>query len=200
MSILTEKLPDSITAGDISVKIHTDFRLYIKAMSMLKSKKKTSFVEIINMLITEPYKLNKNNINECVAGLMEFISHSKANTNADRNAKKTAECFDFEYDAERIYSAFFQQYNIDLSKCNMHWWTFKALFDGLSEDTQFVKVMQYRTMDISKIKDKEQKEFYRKKKELYRIPVDKSVSKEDEELIKILSGDGNMSKFLGGDE
>lgn len=39
--------------------------------------------------------------------------------------------FDYEQDAQEIYSAFWQTYQIDLFNVKMHWWQFSALFDGL---------------------------------------------------------------------
>ena len=34
----------------------------------------------------------------------------------------------------------------------LHWWKFKAMFKSLKEDTEIVKIMRYRSMDLSKIK------------------------------------------------
>ena len=194
MNILTEKLPEHINVSGTPVKIHTDFRLYIKAMGLLGAGNRSQLAEVLDMLIAEPEKVNKANINECITALMEFIEHSKVKT--EGTGKSATKCFDFEYDAERIYAAFLQQYNIDLSVCDMHWWMFKALFDGLSEETQLVKVMQYRAMDLTKIKDKEQKEFYRKKKEYYKIPLPEHIAKKRNEIAEILANGGNISEFL----
>lgn len=51
------------------------------------------------------------------------------------NSKKIArkesikEIYSFEYDSEYIFSAFLDQYNIDLNSIDyLHWWKFKALF------------------------------------------------------------------------
>ncbi len=85
--------------------------------------------------------------------------------------------YDFECDDGMIYAAFLQQYRVDLSKCDMHWKEFKALFDNLSDDTQFIKVVQYRNVELSKIKDKEQKAFYRRMKQIYALP-DKRTQEE----------------------
>ena len=64
-----------------------------------------------------------------------------------------------------------QQYGIDLQDIEyLHWWKFKALFNGLAENTQFVKIMGYRAMDISKIKDKKEKKRYRELQRLYALP------------------------------
>lgn len=73
-----------------------------------------------------------------------------------------------------------QQYNIDLNKIKyMHWWKFKALFEGLNENTQIVKIMGYRAMDITKIKDKEEKARYKKLKRMYQLPDMRSIEQKE---------------------
>lgn len=52
--------------------------------------------------------------------------------------------YSWEYDDEYIFSAFFEQYGIDLNRDNLHWWKFKALLKGLNNNTEFVKIMGYR--------------------------------------------------------
>ena len=63
------------------------------------------------------------------------------------------------------------QYKIDLNSIKyLHWWKFKALFKSLNEKTQFVKIMGYRAMNLSKIKDKEMKSNYKRMQKLYALP------------------------------
>lgn len=47
-------------------------------------------------------------------------------------------------DSQEIYASFYQTYNIDLTKCNLHWYIFCALFSGLPEDTPIKKLMELR--------------------------------------------------------
>ena len=64
-----------------------------------------------------------------------------------------------------------QQYKIDLQDIKyLHWWKFKAMFDGLNENTKMAEIMSYRAMDISKIKDKEEKKRYKNLQEAYSLP------------------------------
>lgn len=54
--------------------------------------------------------------------------------------------FDYEVDADLIYSAFWDCYGINLLKEKLHWYEFNALFDGL-HDTKFNQVMGIRSYD-----------------------------------------------------
>ena len=39
----------------------------------------------------------------------------------------------------------------------MHWWEFRMLFDGLSDNTEIKKRMLYRGIDLSTIKDADER-------------------------------------------
>lgn len=70
-----------------------------------------------------------------------------------------------------IYSAFIETYQMDLQEIDyLHWWKFKAMFNSLNKDTKIVEIMGYRAIDLSKIKDKEEKARYRKLKKIYKLP------------------------------
>ena len=36
-------------------------------------------------------------------------------------------------------------FNIDLTKDKVHWWKFKAIMNSLPENTEFVKIIRYRS-------------------------------------------------------
>ena len=64
-----------------------------------------------------------------------------------------------------------EQYKIDLNNIKyLHWWKFKALFNSLNKNTHFVEIMGYRAMDLSKIKDKEEKKRYKRLQKIYALP------------------------------
>lgn len=58
--------------------------------------------------------------------------------------------FDFAQDAEYIYASFMHTYQIDLFEMQgkLHWKKFKALLNGLSEDSIFSRVVGIRTAEL----------------------------------------------------
>ena len=89
----------------------------------------------------------------------------------DAIVERNKQIYSYEFDDDKIYSAFMEQYNIDLQDIKyLHWWKFKALFNALSENTQFVKIMGYRAMNVNEIKDKKMKKQYRKLQKMYALP------------------------------
>lgn len=182
MSILTEQAPHSVLVDGIACPIATDFKVWLR-FSELIGKDMPEFEKMAQALKlafgdTLPPKLDG-----AIKAMMDFYGHTgtqDANTEREKILQKSY--FDFEYDAELIYSAFLQQYKIDLCSADMHWWKFKALLTGLSEDTHFIKVVQYRSMDVSKIKDKEQKKFYLSMKKQYKLPDKRSEEQKEKQL------------------
>jgi hypothetical protein len=63
-----------------------------------------------------------------------------------RPFEKEKVVFDFEQDGRLIYASFWQEYKINLIDVKMHWYVFKALFDGLGEETVLRRVIEFRKM------------------------------------------------------
>lgn len=68
----------------------------------------------------------------------------------DENKGNSKRLFDFEQDAEHIYSSFLMDYGIDLreQRGKLLWKDFLALFKGLSEKTKMREIMSIRSRDI----------------------------------------------------
>lgn len=180
MSILTEKLPDYIEVNNKKYPINSDFRHWIKVTGIVFGND-SEFKKLANVFCEVFSELPDAPAGEILSAVMSFYSPPQK-INATENNKAGKRQYDFDYDAELIYSAFLQQYGIDLSCVKMHWWQFKALFDGLNDSTQFIKVVGYRSIKLSDIKDKEQKKYYRKMKQLYKLP-DTRTQEEKEQAM-----------------
>ena len=139
------------------------------------------------------------NIKKAIEQMLWFYRCGKDVSSSKGNGKSkgVTQIYSFEYDDDYIYSAFLDQYNIDLQDIEyLHWWKFKAMFKALKDDNMIVKIMGYRSMDLSKVKDKEQKAYYRRMQKLYEIPISKDEqNKLDDITIALLSGE-DLSKVL----
>lgn len=110
---------------------------------------------------------------------------------------KTQRIYSFDYDDSYIYAAFLEQYKIDLVDTrNLHWWKFKALFHGLDAECEFRKIMGYRAMVITREMSKEQKQFYKEMKEIYRIPLARDEDEKANVIQEALLNGGDLSNVL----
>lgn len=170
VSILTEKPPEYLIISEKKHPIRTDFKIWLKVSELMAKNTADALAEMFALIFYEM----PDNLYKAVGEITEFYKHSEKKCSKKKKNIPSKRDFDYDYDSELIFAAFWQQYKIDLCESNMHWWKFKALFNCLSEDTQFIKVVQYRNMELSQIKDKDQKAFYRKMKALYRLPDNRS--------------------------
>ena len=170
-NLLTNKLPQHTDSG---LRIRTDFRESIKFELLMQDRDiedERKVKMILNLYYYRPEQIT--NIKQALEEVVWFYTggDKKENTNINNNSNNKKQIYSYEFDAEYIYSAFMQQYKIDLNSIRyLHWWKFRALFTNLNEDVLFSKIMQYRAIDLSSIKDKGMTKFYKKMKRLYALP------------------------------
>lgn len=170
-NLLINKLPQHTDSG---MRIRTDFRESIK-FELLMQDRSISDDKKIRMILNL-YYYRAEQIIDVKKALKEIVwfyaggdkKEIRNNTGKELNKKQI---YSYEFDAEYIYSAFMQQYRIDLNSVEyLHWWKFRALFANLNENVFFSQIMKYRAIELSKIKDKEMKKFYKKMKKIYALP------------------------------
>lgn len=173
-NILLDRLPQYTKKG---LKIRTDFRESIKFELLMQDNKIDEKNKIIQALKLYYYDISKiTDIKQAINDILWFYACGKQKINVDNNKNENKnndikQIYSYEFDDEYIYSAFMEQYKIDLNSVKyLHWWKFKALMNSLNENTQFVKIMGYRSIDLSKIKDKHIKLNYKKLKKQYALP------------------------------
>ena len=171
-NLLLDKLPQFTSSG---LKIRTDFRESIKFELLMQDKNIKKEDKIVLALKLYYYDVSKvKDIKKAINDILWFYrcgEEIKEETGQENNEEKIKQIYSYEFDDKYIYSAFLEQYNIDLNSIKyLHWWKFKALFNGLNEKTKIVKIMGYRAMNISKIKNKEMKKHYEEMKKIYALP------------------------------
>ena len=189
-NILLDRLPQFTNNG---LRIRTDFRESIKFELLMQDKNKNEKDKIMQALKLYYYDLDKiKDIKQAIDGLLWFYRSGKdiiiQENNNEEKEEKTKQIYSYEFDDEYIYSAFMEQYKIDLNSIKyLHWWKFKALFNSLNENTQFVKIMGYRAMNLAKIKDKDMKANYKRLQKTYTLPDLRSeVEKESDFANELL--------------
>lgn len=176
-----DKLPYFVEINNKKYKINVDFRVIISIEDKIKSKE--SDEEIIEYTLSNFYSFFENIepsselYNKMLEKFLWFYKCGKEDYHtATKGKTKQDEIFSYKYDEDLIYSAFMQQYNIDLFNIKqLHWWKFKALLDSLNDETQFVKVKSYRAYTGN---DKQMQEL----KQYWKLPQNEG---EKERLQKI---------------
>lgn len=199
-NILIDFLPKTVFIDDLEYEINSNFRESILFELMMQDKSFTD-EEKIYQALSIYYPEIPGNLDGAIKEMLSFYKCGKEEEyeNTDSNASKSSstKIYDFDYDADYIYSAFLSQYNIDLQDIEyLHWWKFKAMFNGLNSDNKIVEIMGYRSIKLNTIKDDEQRKHYRKLQRLYRLPINtnKNEYEKQNELNKALIS-GDVSKL-----
>lgn len=188
MNILIDLVPTSVNIDNKKYEINSDFRTSI-LFEMLMQDNSVSDEDKIFRALQLYYPAIPENINEAIEKMLWFYRCDKdiRKSKGNGKGKSVTQIYSFEHDDAYIYAAFMDQYSIDLQDIEyLHWWKFKAMFKSLKEDNEIVKIMGYRSMDLSKIKDKEQKSYYKRMKDLYEIPISKDEDRKLKEIEEAL--------------
>lgn len=216
-----DKPPKQVEVDGKLYKINSDFRTSIQFEILMQKKelteKQKEFANELCLLDKEMdretaellakykdglelyYPEIPNDINGAINAMLWFYECGKENIDKKKSKKSGSgkKIYDYNYDADYIYAAFFEQYHIDLAEQELHWWKFSALFSALSEDCMISKIITYRVID-TKGMEKEQKAFYNRMKRLYQLPED--ISEEERErqdkITQALLGDGDLTEIL----
>lgn len=187
MNILIDYLPTSFVINNKTYEFNSGFRESIIFTLMMQDDSLTDEEKILGALKLY-YPIIPQNTEKALEKIYWF--YSKGNVEEDnkkvkqgkrifkRNNKKA---YDFEVDSDLIFTAFMSQYNINLNRENLHWWEFMALFNSLNDDNEIVKIMNYRTIDLTSIEDKKERKMYADLQKYYSL--ENRISKEEQELL-----------------
>lgn len=167
MNFFYEAFPDTIEIHGEDVAIITDFREYIRLLDMLKCNELNAYQK---RAILGDYFLDEITVDDdAIDALTEFVvmdldskdkdsDEDDLDENNSEHSGSKKNLFSYEIDYPFILSGFLRDYGIDLNTVDyLHWWKFRMLFDGLSEDTEIKQRIMYRGIDLSDIKDKDER-------------------------------------------
>ena len=191
MNLLLDNL-DKIVKGKIKEDFNTNFRNSILFELIMQESDLSNEAKVYQALkIYYPNLKQITDINKAVDNILWFYKcgkEDKKETSQKENKEGNKRIYSYEFDNELIYSAFKDQYGIDLQDIEyLHWWKFKAMFDALKDDNKIVEIMGYRAMNINKIKDKEMKKHYKKMQKLYALPDMRSEEEKENDFAEAFS-------------
>lgn len=178
MNLFYEDYPTSIMVDGEEIPIVTDFRSYVQLFDMLKDSEMNSNEKF--MTLRQYFKMTPPNFSHAIDALVDFMTMEElpkcgmqGSEETENDDAKKKELYSFSIDYPFIFSAFLQEHGINIRTIPyMHWWEFRMLFDGLSDDTEIKKRIMYRNIDLNEIKDKEERKRIEKIQRQIRLPGD----------------------------
>lgn len=160
LQLTADELPVSVDIADHSYPISVDFRDWIRVDLILKDPEipEATKLPIICQFIGPELLMTQEPPEDLWAGIFSFYTCNRPYKEPPVTGTNDRTAYRFDKDWWLLYAAFRQQYGINLLTARLHWFEFRALMDGLTEDTQFIQVVQIRTRDTSKLKGEEKRQ------------------------------------------
>lgn len=181
---------DKVVKDRIKIDFDTNFRIGIAFELMMQNHKYSIQAKTYQALKLFYPEMNKiKDTKKVIDDIVWFYScgRSEEKTSQKNRKGKNKQIYSYEFDNDLIYSAFKNQYNVDLEEIEyLHWWKFRAMFNGLKSDNRIVEIMGYRAMELSKIKDKDMKKHYKQLQEEYKLPDMRSEEEKEEDFAEAL--------------
>ena len=203
MNLLIDEVPTTVIIDDVEFEINSDFRISMMFELLINDPELSERERLYQALILY-YPIIPSNLEAAVDKIMWFYKCGKEeqeennNTNKSSGKKTVKKIYDYEHDSEIIFASFMKSYGINLQRDNLHWWEFKSLFDNIDEDSKLYKIMEIRSVNLSQVKDKDKKNYYKKMKDLYKLPdnISKSEKEKLDELGKMLLVGEDITSLL----
>lgn len=185
MNILVNQLPGTVEIDGLAWPINTDFYVGVQFELMMQEMDLQPEEKLVQALDLYYPKI-PSNFGAAVDRLLWFYGCGRreagqpAKEDSDKNTRNIKKiipkAYCFEQDSDLIFAAFYQTYSIDLNTVEgLHWWKFRALFQGLPAECEFCKIMGYRLMDTKGL-PKKQKQHYDQLKQLHALKNQMNVA------------------------
>lgn len=160
------RLPETVQVAGEEIPIRTDFRVWVQFELGLLARRDN--LELLHLIYPGPFPLDVDGLAEAAIWFYRCGDRDEEKHEEEGTPQRPARFYDFAQDADVILSSFWQVYGLDLSTATLHWWNFSRLLWGLPEGCPFMRVVHYRTADLTGM-DKKQKKHYEKMRKLYAL-------------------------------
>jgi hypothetical protein len=167
-SPLLSALPVTVTLGGERFPIRHDFRDGIRFEAMVDSDKVPEQAKVSLALdIWYPTRPPRRLAQEAIDAMLDFYRCGKDAT----ESASEGQLYSFEHDWDAIFAAFLSAYRINLldTETTLHWWEFRSMLTALPEDSQFMRIIEIRSMKPSDVAP-EQRAHLARMKRMFALP------------------------------
>lgn len=180
---MNNEYPKIALINNKKYKINTNFKVALKCIYIAEDSTISDTeraLAIIYKLFGDEGLNNSNDWENLLKVALKYLRCGQEvnNTSEEKN-------MDFNQDWGYIRTSFFYDYKIDLDSVDMHWWSFYEKTCGLSEKCILNRVRFVRDFDISKIKDRKEREKWIKQKKDVELKDDKKEIKKTSEQERL---------------
>lgn len=130
-------LPECVKVDGKHYRIHTSFKYWLMFLELTEGGCSVHDLDFIYM------DEKPDDRSAGVAAMLEFCNPPREIPRKMKDGGNGGRVLDYAIDSDMIYSAFLEQYGIDLVESDLHWHKFNALMFGL-HGTRLNSVIEYR--------------------------------------------------------
>lgn len=175
--------PQFALVNEHKYKINTDFRIALKCNDVAEDvtiSNEERALAIIYLLFGDVGLDNLQDWEDLIKIGLKYLRCNKEQKENNEEANMS-----FNQDWGYIQASFFSDYNIDLSKKQMHWWQFYDLLCGLTDKCVLNRVRFVRDFDISQIKNSKEREKWIEQKEQVALKKERQKTSEEKRLDEL---------------
>ncbi|HDR7795310.1 TPA: hypothetical protein QCY19_003981 [Bacillus luti] len=194
---LTEREYDFYTWNGVRLELNLAFDNILLLFELFEDENIGEYLKTdiaLNMLIVDKVIANQLDVERKLMLLLDILKDKldidlapltkKKKEDEEEEKAPVIPTVDFVVDAERIFSSFLFDYNIDLieQQGKMQWNKFLSLFRNLSSESPMGQAIHYRTCEIP-TKDKyntDERKRIKKMKGIYELPKAKEIREQQE--------------------
>ena len=187
--IFTQRLPKTVEVDGHNHPINPDYRVMAAfEVDMQEKRGNERAVIAATLLFFYPEGIPAN-IERAAQKMLWFYQCGKEEKPQEaESSHHPKQIYSFKADEGYIFSAFLDQYGINLLEVEfMHWWVFRRLFNGLKADNEIVKIMGYRSVKIVNNLPSEIRQLYRKLQKQYQLPDHRTEEQREQDMVTALS-------------
>ena len=177
MNLLVDILPTEIIINGGEYAVNSDFRSCLKIILACEDNELTPQEKQI-VLLSNLYETLPQDIPQAIEQAYIFLNGGKPHEEDTQPYR----LYSFDRDASFIFAAFKQTHGIDLTKDDLHWWSFLALFMDLGQDTTFCQLVGLRKRVKNGTATKEEKQAAQEMGALFDVPEIDTHTLEEKEM------------------
>lgn len=149
--LLIKTPPGFVEVAGVKHEINTDFRVWVE-FELLIQDKSGDLATIFPAIFVRGIPAD---LRGAVEAIERFYCCGETPEKKATGTGSGKQPYAFDVDGNAIIADFWKHYNIDLTQEGLHWWVFRALLEGLPEESDFKHRVYYRTCDLKGLSKKE---------------------------------------------
>lgn len=171
------RLPEAVEVDGSLFNVHTTFKYWLRFLELIADNH--TLPQDFDFMYADKKPASRIN------GLMALINFCNPPQILPRTEKTASEkIVDYTIDGDYIYAAFMEQYGIDLTESDLHWYKFQALFRGL-HGTKLNEIIGYRQYENTSGKRDAYTRQMEKLRTAWELPLESDENDEDLKAFEV---------------